>query len=122
MMIFTAEFLESMRGEPIHGSVKLTGGVADLVSEVSVDNVSAKSGMSGKSLCNCNDIRELVRASHNCSYSAEVDGRVDYGASMVCIRSTLVLLAASIHSFAACRTSSWICHWVDCVLLCVVTC
>ena len=116
MMIFTAEFLESMRGEPIHGSVKLTGGVADLVSEVSVDNVSAKSGMSGKSLCNCNDIRELVRASHNWSSSTELDGCVDCGAPMVmscivvCIRLTLVLLGLSIHSLAAGLTSSCICH------------
>ena len=65
MMIFTAEFLESMRGEPIHGSVKLTGGVADLVSEVSVVDVPRKHGMSGRSLCNVSDIRELVRTSHN---------------------------------------------------------
>ena len=127
MMIFTAGFWESMRGGPVSGSVRLTGSVADLLSEVSVANVSWKRGMSGNSLCNGSDIRELVRASHNWSSSTELDGYVDCGALMVmsyisvCIRSTLVLFALSIHSLAACRTSSCICHWVDWVLLRVVT-
>ena len=100
----------------------------DLVSEVNVANVSLNHGMSGKSLCNGSDIRELVSASHNWSSSIEVDGHVDYDAPMVtsyisvCIHSTLVLLAVSIHSLAACRTSSCTCHWVAQVLLCVVTC
>ena len=99
-----------------------------MVSKVSIANVSRKRGMSGRSLCNGNDIRELVRASHNLSSSTKVDGRVDCGAPMVtscisvCIRSTLVLLALAIHSLAACLTSSCICHWVDWVLLRVVTC
>ena len=65
MMIFTMGFWESMRGGPVPGSVKLIGGVADLVSEVSVANVSQKRGISSKSLCNGSDIHELVRASHN---------------------------------------------------------
>ena len=84
--------------------------------------------MSGNNLYNGSDIRELVRASHNWPSSVEVDGRVDgdtlrvMSSISVCIRSTLVLLAVSIHSLAACRTSSCICHWVDWVLLHVVTC
>ena len=99
-----------------------------LVSEVKAANVSLNCGMSGRSLCNDNDICELVRASHNLSSSAELDRCVDYGALMLmscismCIQSTLVLLALPIHSLAACLTSSCICHWVDWVLLRVVTC
>ena len=82
-MIFTEGFCESMKGGPVLGSVLLTGGVADLVSEVSVVDVPRKHGMSGRSLCNGNDIRELVRASQNWLSSAEVDGLVDCGAPMV---------------------------------------
>ena len=117
-----------MRGGPIPGSVRFTGGVADLALAVSVPNVSRKRGRSGKSLCKGSEILELVRASHNWSSSVEVDGSDDYGAPMVtscisvCIRSTLLLLAVSIHSLAAYRTSSYTCHWVACVLLRVVTC
>ena len=40
--------------------------MTNLVSEVSVANVSRKRGISGRTLCNGSDIRELVRASHNC--------------------------------------------------------
>ena len=99
-----------------------------LVSEVKAANVSLNCGMSVKSLCNGSNICELVRESHNWSSSAELDGCVDCGAPMVmsyisvCIRSTLVSLALSIHSLAACLTSSCICHWIDWVLLRVVTC
>ena len=79
-MIFTAVFWESMRGGPIPGLARLTGSDADLVSEVSVANVSLNRGMSGKSLYNGSDIHELVRTSHNWSSSAELDDCVDCGA------------------------------------------
>ena len=82
-MIFTTGFWESMRGGPVPGSTKLTGSDVDLVSEVNVANVSLNRGMSGRSLCNGSDIHELVRASHNWSSSAELDGCVECGAPMV---------------------------------------
>ena len=101
-----------MRGGPVPGFVRLTGGEAELVLVVSVAKVSRKRGMSGKSLCRGSEIRELVRASHSWSSSVDVDGAEDCGAPpvvfciSVCIRTTLFLLAVLIHSLAACRTSS----------------
>ena len=67
-----------MRGGPILGSIRLTGGETDLVLEVSVANVSQKRGTNSRSLSNGSDICELVRASHIESSSVwTVDGRVD---------------------------------------------
>ena len=112
----------------VSSSVRLIGSEADLALALSIANVSRKHGMSGKSLCKGSEILELVRASHRWSSSAKVDGPVDCDASMVtscisvCIRSTLLLLAVSIHSLAACQTSSCTCHWVAWVLQRVVTC
>ena len=78
-----AGFWESMRGGPVPSSAKLTWSDVDLVFEVNVGNVSLNRGMSGRSLCNGSDIHELVRASHNWSSSAELDGCVECGAPMV---------------------------------------
>ena len=88
------------------GSVRCTSGEAEWVLAVSVAKVSRKRGISGKSLCRGSEIRELVRASHSWSSSVDVDGAEDCGAPMVasrisvCIRTTLFLLAVSIHSLA----------------------
>ena len=128
MMIFTTGFWESTRGGSVPGMANLKRIEVDLVSEVNEANVSLNRGMSCRSLCNGSDIRELVRVSHNGSSSGESYGCVGRGALMlmscisVCIRSTFVLLAFSIHSLAACLTSSYICHWVVWVLLRVVIC
>ena len=103
-----------MRGGPVPGSAKLTGSEVDLVSEVNEANVSLNRDISCRSLCSSIDIRELVRASHNESSSGETYSCVARGAPMVmsfisvCIRSTFVLLALSIHSLVACLTSSCI--------------
>ena len=116
-----------MRGGPVPGSPKLTGGEVDLVSEANEANVSLNHGMSCRNLGSGIDIRELVITSHNgCSFGETYDC-VGHGAPMVtsfisvCIRSTFVLLALSIHSLAASLTSFSICHWVVWVLLRVVT-
>ena len=85
---------------------------------MSVARVSRKRDISGKSLCRGSEIRELVRASHSWSSSDDVDGVEACGAPLgasrisVCMRTTLFLLAVSIHSLAACRTPSWTCHRV----------
>ena len=112
MMIFTVEFWESMRGGPVPGSAKLKGSAEDIVSEVNKASVSLNRDMSCRILCNGSDIHELVRASHNWLSSTESYGCVGRGAPImmsyisVCIRSTFVWLALSIHSLAACLTSS----------------
>ena len=117
-----------MRGGPVPGSVRFIGCEAELALAVSVANVSRKRSMSGKSFFRGSEILELVRASNNWSSSVKVDGPDDCGALMVtscifvCIRATLLLLAVSIHSLAAYRTSSCTCHWVAWALLRVVTC
>ena len=76
MMIFTVGFWESMSGGPVPGSAKFTGSAVDLVYEVNEASVSLNRGMSCRSLCNGNDIHELVRTSYNRSSSTELYGCV----------------------------------------------
>ena len=75
-----------MKGGPVPGSVRCTGGAAEWVLVVSVAKVSRRRGMSGESLCSGSEILELVRASHSWSSFEDIDGAEDCGAPLVASR------------------------------------